>query len=84
MLKTVFFFMAMDGTQPTRRRIATGATDRAKDARRYLLERRYPYLSGGARAGLGTVPLRAGRLIQAPWPRLATAPVEPEPLPDAA
>jgi hypothetical protein len=71
----MFFFMAMDGTQLTRRRIATGATDRAKDARRYLLERRYPYLSGGARAGLGTVPLlHAVCLIQAPWPRPATAP----------
>jgi len=30
--------------------------------RRDLLERRYPYLSGGARAGLGTRSLRAGLL----------------------
>jgi hypothetical protein len=79
----MFFFMAMHGTQP-RQRLVSDAKDRADDDRRYLLERRYPYLSGGARAGLGVVPLRAGRLTGAPWPRSATAPVESELSPDAA
>lgn len=55
MLKTVFFLMGMDGMQ-LQAEVIDAKTIRPVGAvmSRELLERRYPYLSGGARAGLGT------------------------------